>query len=81
MHHVTLTPSGVTMSQIGARRSAIGEESEPCTSDEDARASSTWRDSGIDTISSTYTSINASLSDEETDEFKVSKLMDGQMDT
>ncbi|XP_063687109.1 uncharacterized protein LOC134820583 isoform X2 [Bolinopsis microptera] len=61
---------GVTMSQIGARRSAIGEESEPCTSDEDARASGTWRDSGIDTISSTYTSINASMSDEETDEYR-----------
>lgn len=68
------------MSQIGARRSAIGEESEPYTSDEDARASSTWRDSGIDTISSTYTSINASLSDEENEEFKVSKSTDTRTD-
>ena len=31
-----LYSTGVTMSQIGARRSAIGEESE-CTSDEDNR--------------------------------------------
>ena len=43
------------------------------------RVSGTWRDSGIDTISSTYTSINASLSDDETDEFRVvSRRTDGQ---
>eukprot|EP00116_Pleurobrachia_bachei_P001262 sb/3461524/ len=57
---------GVTMSQI-VTNSAIGEETE---SDLDETRGSTWRDSGIDTNSSTVTSFNPSLSDDDDEDYR-----------